>query len=948
MYSTFQSVPPTSRPKRPPAVGPRLKVVLFILFATLSVMGANSCYLLSVSILNWITKQSYENWFYHWMFLLHLVIGLILLIPFTVFISGHLAATYNRLNKRAIKAGYGLLSFCLLLLISGLLLMRVGNFDLHNPLIRQVLYWMHVLSPVGCLWLYWLHRLAGPRIRWKYGLVYLMSVIFLVGSLLMVHHHDPRLWYQQGPQDSEKYFAPSLARTANGRFISAKVLDHDEYCLQCHRDAYEGWYHSAHHFSSFNNPAYLASVRETRQVVLERDGTVHASRWCAGCHDPVPFFSGAFDDPQFDDVRHPTAHAGITCTTCHAITHINSTRGNADYTIEEPQHYPFAFSTNPALQWINHQLVKAKPAFHKKTFLKEFHKTAEFCSVCHKVHIPYELNHYKDFLRGQNHYDTYLLSGVSGHGARSFYYPEHASPNCATCHMPLQPSNDFGARLYPNLERPSIHNHLFPAANTGLAWLRGADNIVKIHQEYLQDKLRVDIFGLRDGSQTDSPLIAPLRPQLPTLERGKNYILEVVVRTLKIGHPFTQGTADSNEVWLDVTLRSGAKIIGRSGAIDELGHVDPWAHFINIFMLDKEGRRIDRRNPQDIFIPLYNNQIPPGAAQTVHYGFTVPEDVSEPIEISVKVNYRKFDQTYMEYIARSHKPGDPPLRGYNHNQHYRNPLPITVMATDHVILPLAGGVHALGEQTSNIPEWQRWNDYGIGLLLKGKAELRQAAHAFEQVEQMGRYDGPLNLARVYFAEGRLNEATAAIQRAAQHTNPTAPPWTLAWLSGLVNREQGHLAEAEAAFRSILSPPSEEVAKRGFDFRKDYEIINLLGMTLFDQAKQIRGSEHDEQRIGLLQAAAEQFEETLKLDPENVTAHYNLSLIYQLLNDEHKAELHRRLHHRYKFDDNAADRAIALARQRYPAANHAAEKVVIYPLQRRDAPGLSLSSYHNED
>ena len=143
-----------------------------------------------------------------------------------------------------------------------------------------------------------------------------------------------------------------------------------------------------------------------------------AARWCAGCHDVVPFFSGAFDDPKFDDVNHPTSQAGITCTVCHAITHVNSTRGNADYTIEEPIHYPFAFSTNKLLAFLNETMVKAKPEFHKKTFLKPLHKTAEFCSTCHKVSIPHELNHYKEFLRGQNHYDTFLLSGVSGHGAR--------------------------------------------------------------------------------------------------------------------------------------------------------------------------------------------------------------------------------------------------------------------------------------------------------------------------------------------------------------------------------------------------------------------------------------------------------------------------------------------------------------------------------------------------
>ena len=64
----------------------------------------------------------------------------------------------------------------------------------------------------------------------------------------------------------------------------------DSYCQQCHADTHEKWSHSAHRFASFNNPAYLFSVRNTREFALERDGTVQASRFCAGCHDLVPFF----------------------------------------------------------------------------------------------------------------------------------------------------------------------------------------------------------------------------------------------------------------------------------------------------------------------------------------------------------------------------------------------------------------------------------------------------------------------------------------------------------------------------------------------------------------------------------------------------------------------------------------------------------------------------------
>ena len=125
------------------------------------------------------------------------------------------------------------------------------------------------------------------------------------------------------------------------------------------------------------------------------------------------------------------------------------------------------------MQWINNTLVKAKPEMHKKTFLKPIIKDAKFCSTCHKVGIPYGVNHYKDFVRGQNHYDTFLLSGVSGHGARSFYYPEVAKTNCNECHMELKPSTDFGAKDFDGKGGREIHDHFFIGANTGLAAILG-------------------------------------------------------------------------------------------------------------------------------------------------------------------------------------------------------------------------------------------------------------------------------------------------------------------------------------------------------------------------------------------------------------------------------------------------------------------------------------------
>ncbi len=933
------------KPKNRPAIGKPLRKLYFCVLALCVLIVANSIYLAGVTFLEWFRSEILQNYFYQVMFLFHILIGLILLVPVGLFIGYHWSNTRNRKNRRAVRVGYALTGIVLLLFVSGLLLVRVsGIFELKHPLSRSAIYWLHVGTPLIIVWLYWMHRLVGPKLRWNHGARFSIATLALVAGMVALHFQDPRTWQVAKPESGTKYFEPSLARTASGNFIPAKTLMNDQYCKECHADAHKGWEKSAHHFSSFNNPAYLVSIRETRHIAFERDQSVQASRWCAGCHDPVPFFSGAFDDPQFDDVNHETSQAGITCTTCHAITDVPSVRGNADFVIDEPVHYPFAFSENELLKWVNKQLVKAKPEFHKKTFLKPLHQSTEFCSTCHKVSLPFELTKYKEFLRGQNHYDSFFQSGISGHNIRSFYYPPIADHNCNRCHMPLKTSNDFAAALFDDSNQLKIHDHLFVGANTGLAWLKKNPEIIQAHKEFMKkDVIRLDLFGIREGTSVDANLIAPLRPTVPELEPGNSYLIEMVIRTLReLGHHFTQGTTDSNEIWIEIIVKSGDRIIGHSGGMDEKRQVDPWSHFVNTFMLDRNGNRIDRRNAQDIFTPLYSHQIAPGTAQSVHYRIDVPEDLVQPIEVIARLHYRKFDSTYMDIIARSLKPEDAPLRGYEPGQEYLNPLPIITLAEDRIMLPVAGQEDSISQQESTIPPWQRWNDYGIGLLLKGKVELRQAAQAFENVEASGRYDGPLNLARVYFTEGRLDEAVAAVARASKAIDPKAPKWTLAWMSGIVNRQQGYFVEAISNLESALYDRTPDMIERGFDFSQDYSVINELAQTYFDVAKRNRGEERRPVREEFLKKSRDEFKKVLLLDPENVTAHYGLQQVYAQLGDLKRSEEHMKLHTTFKPDDNAKDRAIAAARTKYPAANHASEPVVIYDLQREEAKSYTES------
>jgi tetratricopeptide (TPR) repeat protein len=889
------------RPARPfvpyvPAIGPKLRVVLLLVFGLFAFLGATGIYLAAVTLLNYTQSPvSYTTPFALWVFLAHIVIGVLGTLPFVAFGGIHWLTARKRQNRVAVRLGIILFFAGLLVCLTGFALIQLESLPQlpTGSISRSVVYWLHIVLPVGAVWAYIAHRRAGPRIKWRLAKVWGLGVgVFTVGMVAM-HAQDPQKWFREGPKEGAKYFEPAMTRTADGKFINADVMMMDAYCAKCHPDVANDHFHSSHKFSSFNNPAYLFSVRESRKAGMEKDGSVKASRWCAGCHDPVPFLSGAFDDPNFDDVNHKTAHAGITCTVCHAMTHVNGTFGNGAYTLEEPAHYPFARSENSTLQWLNQQLVKAKPDFHKQTFLKPFHKTAEFCATCHKVSLPVELNHYKEFLRGQNHYDTYLLSGVSGHGVRSFYYPPQAKQNCAECHMPLQPSGDFGSKDFDLTGLRKRHNHRFPAANTGLfallkddprfkQYADGFQETIDMHTKYLKGyaedgsdkKVRIDIFGLKPGS-LDAGGLVQLRPALPALQPGKTYMIEVVVRTLGLGHPFSQGTVDSNEIWVDFRATAGGAEIARNGATedsDDRGAVDPWAHYINVLMLDRNGNRINRRNPQDIFTPLYDKQIPPGAAAVVHYRLDVPPDVKGPIELTARVRYRKFDYEYMKLV---HGGKEPPK------------LPIVDMCEDKVLLPVSGQPPGVSPQASPIkPAWQRWNDYGIGCFLEGggkRGHFRQAEEAFKKLLTLDAKDavaqGHLNLARVDIEEGRLDEAARELD-AAGKCDPPAAPWSRAWFTALVNSENAtrkeHFDAVIADLEKLLDPASQP-KERGFDFTKDYVVWNKLAEVLYKR-RQYEPAESDSRRAFLVRAV-QAAERVLALDAEDVPAHDLLARAY---------------------------------------------------------------------
>jgi Flp pilus assembly protein TadD len=757
----------------------------------------------------------------------------------------------------------------------------------------------------------------------------------------------PRSMGQEGAGSASPFF-PSSADTNVHGIIPATFFMTSDSCGRCHTEIYEEWKSSAHHFSSFNNQWYRRSIEYMQDVV----GT-KPSKWCAGCHDHAVFFNGRFDRPIKPQIDTPEAQAGLTCTSCHAIVHVGSTMGQGHFDVEYPPLHDLAASNQPLLRFVHDQLTYIDPKPHREIFLKPFHtdQTPEFCSTCHKVHLDVPVNAYRWF-RGFNDYDNWQASGVSGQGARSFYYP--AKPlMCADCHMPLVPSTDPAAR------HGKVHSHRFAAANTALPFVNHDPAQLKAVQDFLQaGQISVDVFGIVRGGESavaagparggdtapsvastfavgeeslnfgaaqnflvpPADVLGPLNKLDVPVHPGDSVRVEVVVRTRKVGHFFPGGTVDAFDVWVELQATDdNGRVIFHSGVASDngTGPVDSGAHFYRSLLLDEHGNVINKRNAWAARSVVYARLIAPGAADTVHYRLKVPSDVSGRIHLIARVNYRKFMWWNTQWafagvrdpsqpnpaVAPSYDDGHWMFTGSTENVAGRikaiPDIPTTVMATGTGTLTVVPKDTRLADvqplMTREVRE--RWNDYGIGLLLQG--DIKNAEATFQKVTRMEpEYaDGWVNLARAEIQEGNMVEAEKVLRKALEVDPHLAKTH---FFLGTSLKAQGRYDEARRHF--------EQAADL---YPRDRVVLNQLGRVLFLERRYT--------------SAVEAFRRVISIDPEDLQAHYNLMLCYRGLGDDAGVARERTLYERFKADE-ASQSITGDYRQLHPNDNNERQQI----------------------
>ena len=801
-----------------------------------------------------------------------------------------------------------------------------------NTLEHRWALWLHILLAATAVLLIGLRLFQTPAERvWRAGFAAGAAVLVLLpagAALYRAGRPDPNdsvvnpatapLSMDEEGAGARSPFAPSSAQTNTGKIIPSNFFMDSAACGQCHKEIYEQWKSSAHHFASFNNQFYRKSVEYMQDTIGTRP-----SKWCAGCHDHAVFFNGRFDRPIKEQIDTPEAQAGLGCMSCHSIVHVGSSMGNADFTVEYPPLHELASSHNPLIHAADYALTYLNPEPHRQTFLKPFMRQSEFCAACHKVHLDVPVNNYR-WVRGFNDYDNWQASGVSGQGARSFYYPPK-SQVCADCHMPLVASRD------PGNHGGQVHSHRFPAANMALAYVNQDKPQMDTIEKFLKSGfITVDIFAAApaDGSRgqvemrrrSDSvranttfasgeeveegglatvrevgKMAAPIDASGASLEPGGTARVDVVVRTRKIGHFFPGGTVDAFDVWLELQAKDAdGRVIFWSGSVEDNGKgpVEPGAHFYRSYQLDEQSNPIDKRNAWQARSLLYVRLIPPGAADVAHYLVNVPKAARGPISFTAKLNYRKFSWYFTQFAyAGQPKPGqDPALLAADHNglQYQFSPasipanvsgkirdripdLPIITLAEAHAVVPLG---QPAWTATVRKQDRERWNDWGIGLLLQG--DLKGAEYAFQKVTEAepGYADGWLNVARALIQEGETERAKPYIEKALQIDSGLARTW---FFKAQIQRANG---DYDGALESLETVRSK--------YPRDRVALNQIARILFLKREYVR--------------ALAALKEVSSVDPEDVQMHYTRMLCYRGLEDAKGAAREEALFRRFKADE----------------------------------------------
>jgi tetratricopeptide (TPR) repeat protein len=631
-------------------------------------------------------------------------------------------------------------------------------------------------------------------------------------------------------------FAPSNATSVTGTFIPGEMFVNSKRCGTCHTDAHAQWRQSAHG-NAFREPFYQKNVKD-----LQNQRGIEFTRHCESCHNPAALFSGALT--KNTKVKRPFDEDGVSCIACHSIQSVDG-RGIGGYVMNEPALLVKADGAR-LLDGVTDQQILDDIPSHRRAMMRPTLKSPEFCGACHKSQVPKELNDYK-FLRAFMVADELQMSSFSKESPHPYYVRDRET--CNTCHMKKEPAPLFDV----SAKEGKLASHRWAAANTAIpVFYKWPEQLSAVTKFLEDDKLGIDIFAIRKKSPGVSieEVIAPLNRGNFTVQAGDRINAEVVITNKNIGHSFPPELRDFYEAYVEfIVSDEKGKELYHSGFLQPNGYLDESAHNYKTYLVKADGTYNDKHHIWRTRVFAQNNQIQSGRSDLARYQFRVPGNAAGVLRLTARLRYRRFTRVFSDYALG--KSADYPI--------------VTMAAAEYAMrIGKNDPVPAAEIPKNAMPDWRRWNNYGIALFDQRQFPL--AIDAFTRAAQLDEKYRPFamtNRAMGYLELEQYDEAAGILAEVVRN-NPENMRALFQQARIFVKR--GQLEQAETSFRKVLTA-----------FPRDRLSLQQLG--------ELCKIKRD------YQGALECFQKILQIDPEDLGAHYNLMLIYRKLgqNDDAKRE-----------------------------------------------------------
>ncbi|HWN70229.1 MAG TPA: multiheme c-type cytochrome, partial [Haliangium sp.] len=497
----------------------------------------------------------------------------------------------------------------------------------------------------------------------------------------------------------------------------------------CHADVAEQWSGSAHAFASFSNPIYRVAIEQYRAVLGPA-----ASRFCGGCHDPALLVDGLLDgapDVTLFGPRDVRAHTGVSCRVCHGVTDARPD-GNGSYTLRAtPIPLP---SEGDADSLARHRAAVSRARVG-----------SDLCTSCHRSFLSGETGH-PHHLNGMDDATDWQGSAfaASGTGRVDDVIPRQG---CIDCHMAPAPA-PLGDAAATN---GTVSSHEFLGAHTWLAAMRGDAAQLGRASSFLQGAASIDvgaIVALATGEAGPGSWLTPSLSSSPASPGGSQRALEadaplppalgidVVVRSLRVGHRFPGGVRDAQDTWIELVVRDArGVVIAQSGQAHERDAGDTEAHVLRSLVANDDGAVQWEREVHAFRAPIADHTLAPRDAAVVRYrlDLSVMGEAHAPLELHARLRHRTRNLALQRAACadsrsargRSFDRGAREVRGAMLDPCAPQPV-ITVAEHRTWIGPGAAARIATSEPPAGARGWRRPYEHGLAWLHASQEYLDEA------------------------------------------------------------------------------------------------------------------------------------------------------------------------------------------------------------------------------